>query len=974
MTKRDKLILILMIIVIISAIGSFITRRVFFSERLEDNFHIALAIPMSGPEGRTGLSIHRGAMLFADQFNRSGGLEDKGMVLDIFDDKDNSETVSASAQEMVTKDNIAVIGLGRNKTRDSTQEIYEDNRLPFISLSSMDTDVLKSREWVFGTHYNHERQVRFMANYIRNVLGHKLITIVHDDTPYGEAAKLAFEKTYLRFGTKIRYIRSFSPESDVVNQELAAIVSQIKAHKDSGTLFLATRALNAAKIVKMVRDEHIKNPITGLDTLTTATFLNFLETLPEPTMSVAQYSHGIIAASPLLFDTAGQQTQTFKNAYFKKYGQFPDWIAAKSYEAMQIIAEGLKTDSEKNKEAGRTLSGNRLAIKNYLHSLRSPEALFSGVAGQTRFKSDGTPVKMIQIGQYSGRDLVAAMTQLQPLSQGSPTNYFEEIKKGRMLYVNDRFMYKTNVVYTGIEVEKISELDMKKQTVRLEFALWFRYRGKFDPEDITFPNAAEPVLLPEPEESLTGKDISFKLYRVKGLFFLDFLDTKRVYGDHVLGISFRHKTLDRNNLLYVVDVLGMELNNGGSLLSKIKAAKAMTPVPGWKMSQAWISQEPYFSGTYGKPIYVGYGSLEPEFSRIDLGSIIQEDKFNVKEFIPAEYFVYICIFGVVGMLFAVGIDTRTTGMFWLTSTWFLRCFFWPITLLATGNILLNLSIQHLSNYYTDRLVQGYEMLWWFMAARLAGIALKRFLWDPLETRTEKKIPNVIRFFSSALFYLIALCGVTAFVFGEALTSMLATGGLFTMIIGLAVKSNIANIFSGIVVNIERPFSVGDWIQIKGVPEGEVIDITWRTVRLRTWDKTLVSVTNGQAAESTTINLSRENIRPKVRLQLSPEFDPERICELLQEAVDRVENITKVAPTWIVYLGIKNIYGQNQAVYQIKYWSDDYADSWGIKFDLWSEIWKTFNTHGIHFTQQGEEENETAPLPDPKRAARIEGTT
>ena len=51
-----------------------------------------------------------------------------------------------------------------------------------------------------------------------------------------------------------------------------------------------------------------------------------------------------------------------------------------------------------------------------------------------------------------------------------------------------------------------------------------------------------------------------------------------------------------------------------------------------------------------------------------------------------------------------------------------------------------------------------------------------------------------------------------------------------MIIGLAIQLNISNIFSGIALNLESPFHIGDWIRVKDYPEGQFLDMTWRSTR------------------------------------------------------------------------------------------------------------------------------------------------
>ncbi len=81
-------------------------------------------------------------------------------------------------------------------------------------------------------------------------------------------------------------------------------------------------------------------------------------------------------------------------------------------------------------------------------------------------------------------------------------------------------------------------------------------------------------------------------------------------------------------------------------------------------------------------------------------------------------------------------------------------------------------------------------------------------------------------------------GIVAFTFDYPLTGFLATSGLVAGIIGFAARENISNIFSGIALNVERPFRIGDWIEV-GDNKGKVVNMTWRSTRIETSSENVV---------------------------------------------------------------------------------------------------------------------------------------
>jgi len=509
--------------------------------------------------------------------------------------------------------------------------------------------------------------------------------------------------------------------------------------------------------------------------------------------------------------------------------------------------------------------------------------------------------------------------QLQPIGKGGVSNYIAELKAGRVLYVNDRFMYKTNVVYVGAKINEIADIDVQKETATVDLDIWFRYAGDFTPQDIVIANAAEAIQLDKPDAETATDDINYRRYHLRKKLFLDFSHTARAYGTHLVGLSFRHRTLNRSNLLYVVDVLGMP--TGGSLLSDLLSRRVPSEKTGWKPARAWISQEMSRENGVGDPIYVGYASAEPLFSKIDLGVLLRPTGIEARDIVESNDFVYLFIFGLLGAFFAGAMDAKRWGRYWSQQSWLLRVAFWPVLLLAAGNLVLDFAFQRFDLPVLNLIDQIYSGLWWLLPAALIDIAIRRFFWLSLEERSGRKVPNILKIVASVVIFAFAGAGIIAFVLGQTLTSLLATSGLMAMIIGLAVQSNIANLFSGIILNIERPFKVGDWVRINTVV-GEVIDITWRTTRIECADGQLVCFANGKVSEAEIHNFSviPHGVSAELFIYAPTGADPLQVIDILSEAGQQASNIiNKDHPAFgpiAHYKGIESVDGAWVAKYRL----------------------------------------------------------
>ena len=110
--------------------------------------------------------------------------------------------------------------------------------------------------------------------------------------------------------------------------------------------------------------------------------------------------------------------------------------------------------------------------------------------------------------------------------------------------------------------------------------------------------------------------------------------------------------------------------------------------------------------------------------------------------------------------------------------------------------------------------------------------------------------------------LVVVLGVAtaAQIVGFPIGSIVAGAGLVGLTISLAAQESASNLFSGLVILLDKPFSVGDWITVGDV-EGEVIDINFRSTRIRSLDKTVSIVTNSKICSSTVQNAALRTMRP-----------------------------------------------------------------------------------------------------------------
>ncbi len=157
--------------------------------------------------------------------------------------------------------------------------------------------------------------------------------------------------------------------------------------------------------------------------------------------------------------------------------------------------------------------------------------------------------------------------------------------------------------------------------------------------------------------------------------------------------------------------------------------------------------------------------------------------------------------------------------------------------------------------------------------------------------------------------------------GYNLNGLIAGLGLGGVILTLAAQDTAKNIFAGLTIFLDRPFVVGDWIEVTGY-EGTVEDITFRCTRVRTFENSLVNIPNSILANSSIINWSRmEKRRYKINLclELDTPLDKvekleEKIYNMLQQHEEVIDDSIIVRVNEITDNGINIlVYGYTNSV-------------------------------------------------------------
>jgi small-conductance mechanosensitive channel/CRP-like cAMP-binding protein len=176
----------------------------------------------------------------------------------------------------------------------------------------------------------------------------------------------------------------------------------------------------------------------------------------------------------------------------------------------------------------------------------------------------------------------------------------------------------------------------------------------------------------------------------------------------------------------------------------------------------------------------------------------------------------------------------------------------------------------------------------FSAARVVQEVMQVVVLEGLLARAlGSPVPGVLNQLSAVLVYLVAVGVVVGLIFERDLTALWAASGVATVIVGMALRELIQDLFAGLALNIDRPIRIGDDVLIHRVGErpvsGEVLEINWRSTRLKDIEGNLLVVPNNLITTSTITNYSRPEPWYQLRIDivLDVEVPPDRAMRLLE---------------------------------------------------------------------------------------------
>lgn len=181
-------------------------------------------------------------------------------------------------------------------------------------------------------------------------------------------------------------------------------------------------------------------------------------------------------------------------------------------------------------------------------------------------------------------------------------------------------------------------------------------------------------------------------------------------------------------------------------------------------------------------------------------------------------------------------------------------------------------------------------------------------------------------------------------FNYDIFSLVTALGIGSLAIGMAAKDTLAHMISGFTIMLDRPFRVGDRIQLVGGQIGDVTDIGLRSTKIKTFDNQLLIIPNSDLCNSMLTNQAFPNSRVRGRINVGVAYgsDVDLVKTLLVATAGEAENVLTDPPSEAYFVS----FGDSALNMALLFWVEEYSTLFATIDTINSLILKRFAENSI----------------------------
>ena len=351
-------ILILTLILIISC------------SKKENIIKIGAVLPLSGDAAQAGVNTKLGIDLRVEEINNSGGIDGKTLQIIYEDCQGDPKLAVSSLQKLINIDKVcAVIDNSLSNVTLAMAPIANENEVVLLATGASSPKISDAGDYIFRIWNSDDLEGNVVAEYAFEDLTIKKIALFIINNDYGLGLQKVFKNKFIELGGEVITQEMFNAgDKDFKNQITKILQNKFEA------IYLVGYPTECSGVIKQLKSLGFKGIIIGT--------IVMADPIVQEAVKITGYD--CYYPVPQQPDPNSPTVANFINAFKTKYNQEPPMLADVGYDAINIIANAIKSTKKKM---------NGTVIKEYFYKM--PE--YNGASGSFKFDNNGDVRKPITV-------------------------------------------------------------------------------------------------------------------------------------------------------------------------------------------------------------------------------------------------------------------------------------------------------------------------------------------------------------------------------------------------------------------------------------------------------------------------------------------------------------------------------------------------------------------------------------------------
>jgi branched-chain amino acid transport system substrate-binding protein len=289
---------------------------------------IGFQVPLTGPAATDGKSAQIAGEMAVEDINAAGGVLGQKLQLVTYDDQAKSDQAIFTANKLIGEDGVKLVVNGSySASGRAAAPVFQKAGVVMIAAYGVHPDITRAGDYMFRLVHLGPPQGAATALYIGKRLGLKKISTITMDNDYGQATMDGFLEAAPKYGIEVLNKYSYS----LKDRQFGSIVASVKRDNPDG-VYATGYFFTGGPLVAQLRAAGVTVPIIGSQAFDSEKFIEIAGPAAEGTYIIDSFDR----------DRKDEALQKFFAGFKERAGYAPEGVAAITYSAVKLMADGIK--------------------------------------------------------------------------------------------------------------------------------------------------------------------------------------------------------------------------------------------------------------------------------------------------------------------------------------------------------------------------------------------------------------------------------------------------------------------------------------------------------------------------------------------------------------------------------------------------------------------------------------------------------